>query len=388
MTAVSLDRINSLSGALAEEVSGTIECQAVVNDGEDHSMIILTGLKRIFQKQLPNMPADYIARLVYDKNHVGLALVKPDQTNKVMGGVSFRPFPSKKFAEIVFLAISGVEQVKGYGSRLMTHLKRHAYQTYGITSFLTYADNFAVGYFKKQGFTADISLPQSLWVGYIKDYEGGTLMQCTINPKVEYMNVKKTLALQKRAVLYKIYKAAENLKENPGLDYWKKHPNSQLNPAKIPGLIEAGWSPDMERIASLRHHQNKDPVHQMMESLIKDMQANSHAWPFMSPVTGVEGYYETIKEPMDLKTLSENFALGVYSTLEAFTNDVNRIFNNCRIFNEAGSRYVRMADSLEKFFLEKLHEKASDRAVKQAVTRGESQKINSLLYGELKQDAS
>ena len=69
---------------------------------------------------------------------------------RVLGGVSIRPFPHKKFAEIVFLAISSTEQVKGYGSRLMAHLKEFVKQEYGITNFLTYADNYAVGYFKKQ----------------------------------------------------------------------------------------------------------------------------------------------------------------------------------------------------------------------------------------------
>ena len=39
-------------------------------------MIILTGLKCIFQKQLPKMPKDYIARLVYDRTHLSIAIVK------------------------------------------------------------------------------------------------------------------------------------------------------------------------------------------------------------------------------------------------------------------------------------------------------------------------
>jgi len=30
-------------------------------------MVLLTGLKNIFQKQLPKMPKEYIARLVYDR---------------------------------------------------------------------------------------------------------------------------------------------------------------------------------------------------------------------------------------------------------------------------------------------------------------------------------
>lgn len=44
-----------------------IEFRVVLNDNSAESMILLTGLKNIFQKQLPNMPKEYIARLVYDK---------------------------------------------------------------------------------------------------------------------------------------------------------------------------------------------------------------------------------------------------------------------------------------------------------------------------------
>jgi histone acetyltransferase len=48
----------------------------VNNDGSRESVIILTGLKCIFQKQLPKMPKEYIARLVYDRNHLSIAIVK------------------------------------------------------------------------------------------------------------------------------------------------------------------------------------------------------------------------------------------------------------------------------------------------------------------------
>jgi hypothetical protein len=38
-------------------------------------------------------------------------------------GITYRPFNSRKFAEIVFCAISSDQQVKGYGAHLMSHLK-------------------------------------------------------------------------------------------------------------------------------------------------------------------------------------------------------------------------------------------------------------------------
>jgi histone acetyltransferase len=106
-----------------------------------------------------------------------MAVVKQPLT--VLGGITYRPFTHRNFAEIVFCAIASTEQVQGYGSRLMCHVKEYVKQTHGIQNFLTYADNYAIGYFKKQGFTTDITLEKALWMGYIKDYEGGTLMQAS-----------------------------------------------------------------------------------------------------------------------------------------------------------------------------------------------------------------
>lgn len=44
----------------------------------------------------------------------------------------------QKFAEVAFLAVTSTEQVKGYGTRLMNHLKEHVKRS-GIEYFLTYA---------------------------------------------------------------------------------------------------------------------------------------------------------------------------------------------------------------------------------------------------------
>jgi histone acetyltransferase len=66
--------------------------------------------------------------------------------------------------------------------------------------FLTYADNYAIGYFKKQGFTKEITLDQKKWMGYIKDYEGGTIMQCSMIPRIRYLEAPRMLAKQKEAV--------------------------------------------------------------------------------------------------------------------------------------------------------------------------------------------
>lgn len=56
------------------------------------------------------MPREYIARLVYDSNSKALAIIK--RGLKVVGGICYRPFPHRGFAEIVFFATASVDQVK------------------------------------------------------------------------------------------------------------------------------------------------------------------------------------------------------------------------------------------------------------------------------------
>jgi len=50
----------------------------------------LVSLKNTISKQLPNMPKEYIARLVMDRRHRSCAIVAKNGT--VLGGITYRPF--------------------------------------------------------------------------------------------------------------------------------------------------------------------------------------------------------------------------------------------------------------------------------------------------------
>lgn len=52
-----------------QEAEGNLRFVYVENDGTPDNMIRLIGLKNIFSKQLPNMPKEYICRLVLDRRH-------------------------------------------------------------------------------------------------------------------------------------------------------------------------------------------------------------------------------------------------------------------------------------------------------------------------------
>lgn len=158
----------------------------------------LIDLKNIIAKQLPRMPRPYIVRLIMDRVHEAMIIIKKqkDQRPVILGGCVFRPFYAQKFAEIVFLAITTSEQVKGYGTRLMNRLKDHA-QKVDLNYFLTYADNNAIEYFRKQGFTKCPTMPEARWKGFIKDYNGSTMMQCKIERDVKHQTIYEDVRKQR-----------------------------------------------------------------------------------------------------------------------------------------------------------------------------------------------
>jgi histone acetyltransferase len=103
--------------------------------------------------------------------------------------------------------------------------------------YLTYADNYATGYFKKQGFTTEITLDKRKWVGYIKDYEGGTIMQCTTVPKVKYLSIQDTLSIQKKAVYEKMKEYSTSHVVYPGVQMPMNEQGVRcIDPYKVPGV--------------------------------------------------------------------------------------------------------------------------------------------------------
>ena len=105
-----------LQPAVLEERRGDIEFRVVNNDGSHDSFIVLTGLKCIFQKQLPKMPKDYIARLVYDRSHLSIAIVKHplEVVGYVQCTVEYYPYLTltQPIAEASLIAHSTVESLQ------------------------------------------------------------------------------------------------------------------------------------------------------------------------------------------------------------------------------------------------------------------------------------
>ncbi|KAF7153735.1 hypothetical protein RHSIM_Rhsim01G0270400 [Rhododendron simsii] len=495
-----------------EEEAGRLKFVCVSNDGIDEHMVWLIGLKNIFGRQLPNMPKEYIVRLIMDRNHKSVMVIR---RNLVVGGITYRPYVSQKFGEIAFCAITADEQVKGYGTRLMNHLKQHARDVDGLTHFLTYADNNAVGYFIKQAqsnalpaipraelnratspsrpphlgsrallcwgqldivphavrysalgieialghkisrlivllnscfglykrdslrektmarleatlvtlfyayvwnFSGKNVILCSTWNhptffgwseieegdnNYIKDYDGGILMECKMDPKLPYTDISTMIRRQRQAIDEKIRELSNCHIVYAGIDFQKKEagiPKKIVKVEDISGLREAGWTPDQwghSRFktvnASGDNASNQKSLTMSMRALLKAslrfFQSSSYlgfilievamhdhpdAWPFKEPVDARDApdYYDIIKDPMaiaggmlftykdvylvnikwihvlegDLKTMSKRVeSEQYYVTFEMFLADVRRMFANARTYNSPETIYYKCA---------------------------------------------
>ncbi|XP_025232257.1 histone acetyltransferase KAT2B [Theropithecus gelada] len=342
--------------ARLEERRGVIEFHVVgnsLNQKPNKKILMwLVGLQNVFSHQLPRMPKEYITRLVFDPKHKTLALIKD---GRVIGGICFRMFPSQGFTEIVFCAVTSNEQVKGYGTHLMNHLKEYHIK-HDILNFLTYADEYAIGYFKKQGFSKEIKIPKTKYVGYIKDYEGATLMGCELNPRIPYTEFSVIIKKQKEIIKKLIErKQAQIRKVYPGLSCFKDGVR-QIPIESIPGIRETGWKPSGKEKS--KEPRDPDQLYSTLKSILQQVKSHQSAWPFMEPVKRTEapGYYEVIRFPMDLKTMSERLKNRYYVSKKLFMADLQRVFTNCKEYNPPESEYYKCANILEKFFFSKIKE--------------------------------
>merc|ERR1719474_472922 len=83
----------------------------------------------------------------------------------------------------------------------------------------------------------------------------------------------------------------------------------------------------------------------ILNEKIKTMQ---ESWPFMKPVNKkqVKDYYEKIKQPMDLETISRKITSHKYHTRDEFVKDMKLIYLNSLTFNGENSEFTAKAKTI------------------------------------------
>lgn len=88
------------------------------------------------------------------------------------------------------------------------------------------------------------------------------------------------------------------------------------------------------------------------------LKSMAEAWPFLKPVNKklVKDYYNVIKRPMDLETISKKVSAHKYHNRHEFLRDTEQILENCTIYNGKDSTYTQKAEQLVKICKKTLDE--------------------------------
>lgn len=303
----------------AKKIINKIYFKISRNDGLESSTKVLTKLKLLFSTQLPNIPRLYIGKQILDKKHILITLIKFNRRGKtIIGSCCFRIFESNQFLELIFFAVSTKTQGFGYGAYLMSFLKDFA-KSIKIRFVITCADNNAINFFLKQGFSRLLSNSISIWFRHIREYEEVELMECVISSKNSYffsylaLILQKTLNLEKIKKLIKPRSKRHNQKEKTKKNFDFSSKISEKSKKKI-------------------NFQSK------LFFIIDEFRSDRFLLPFFEPVDlrkmGIDGYFEHLINSTDIRSIEEKIRTGnLIITKKKFLQLIKRMINNSILFN-------------------------------------------------------
>eukprot|EP00026_Physarum_polycephalum_P007411 Phypoly_transcript_07471.p1 GENE.Phypoly_transcript_07471~~Phypoly_transcript_07471.p1 ORF type:complete len:511 (+),score=85.24 Phypoly_transcript_07471:176-1534(+) len=113
-----------------------------------------------------------------------------------------------------------------------------------------------------------------------------------------------------------------------------KNLNSKRLPDSIPTELD---SKKLKRNDLLMNEVNEGHAERILSKLLKDPWAPPFEAPVDPVVMNLPDYFDIIKRPMDLGTISTNLNDKKYPTVATFADDVRLVFNNAMLYNAVRS---------------------------------------------------
>lgn len=107
----------------------------------------------------------------------------------------------------------------------------------------------------------------------------------------------------------------------------------------------------------LLNEENIEIIKQLLKLLNDKPEANEFKYPVDYESLGLLDYPTVVLEPMDLKTLTTNLDDNKYDTINAFLDDLQKIWDNCKLYNVEFSKIHKHAVKLEVFCKKYIKEK-------------------------------
>jgi hypothetical protein len=101
---------------------------------------------------------------------------------------------------------------------------------------------------------------------------------------------------------------------------------------------------------------NKNRAFADVTILLRSLKEHRMAWPFLRPVdiSDFPDYTEVVEHPIDFQSIERKLNTRQYKFLQDFVSDVNRTFQNARLYNDKESAIVNCADIVGNYFTAQL----------------------------------
>ncbi len=94
--------------------------------------------------------------------------------------------------------------------------------------------------------------------------------------------------------------------------------------------------------------QDENNLKTIINEILKHKYSNYFAEPVDVSGLGLFDYNDIIKKPMDLSTIRKNLESKTYSKPEEALDDIQLIWDNCKIYNREDSFIYDAAEKIEK----------------------------------------
>lgn len=91
-------------------------------------------------------------------------------------------------------------------------------------------------------------------------------------------------------------------------------------------------------------------LNQIIQQLIDSTDSTEFRQPVDHVGLGLEDYLNIVKNPIDLSTVHKKLHSNKYRVVEECLDDLQMIWDNCKVYNAMGSWIWKLADKLERSF--------------------------------------
>ncbi|KAI1719800.1 exostosin family domain-containing protein [Ditylenchus destructor] len=147
-------------------------------------MSYFTQIQRLYAAGLTKMGRDYITHTTFNPLHSNMFI--RNAKRNVIASICFHEIKARNLVELIFFVVHVNQQLKGYGTLMMNAFKQYIVdQQHKFQYILTYADNNAQDFFKKQKFI-NVKISPRQYRGFIKQYRAAQLKQFNLCARDNY----------------------------------------------------------------------------------------------------------------------------------------------------------------------------------------------------------